>query len=140
VLGLSFRLPIGNSDARASNAQAQIDLKQGDERLRSLKQQIELDVRQAYENIETSKARADAAEVTVRYGQRRLQGEQDKYAIGATTTRFVIEAQRDLQDAQSRRARARIDLIKHRVNLDKALGETLEAHNIEVRKALGELR
>jgi len=140
VLGMTFRLPIGNSDARASNAQAQIDLKQGDERLRSLKQQIALDVRQAYENVDTSRARLDTAEVTVRYSQRKLQGEQDKYGMGATTTRFVLEAQRDLQDAQTRFLRAKIDLIKNRVNLDKAVGETLPAHNIEVKKALGELR
>jgi outer membrane protein len=136
ALGITLRVPIGNSDARASSAQAQIDFRQGEEKLRSQQQKVALEIRQAYDNIAMNRERVSTAEVTVRYQQQRLQGEQDKYALGATTTRFILEAQRDLQDAQSRLLKAKIDLIKSRITLDKALGDTLQAHNIRVEEAL----
>jgi outer membrane protein TolC len=139
-LGFNLRIPVGNDEARANNAQAKIDYRQGEERLRSLRQRIALEVRDAYNNIEMNRARREAAEVTVRYQERRLQGEQDKYSLGATTTRFILEAQRDLQDAQSRLLKAKIDLIKSRVILDKAVGDTFAAHNIEQQQALGTFR
>jgi outer membrane protein len=140
VLGFTLRIPIGNDDARASSAQAQINYKQGEARIASQRQQIALEVRQAYQNIAMNQALAKTAEVTVRYQQQRLQGEQDKYALGATTTRSIIEAQRDLQDAQSRLLLAKINLIKNRITLDKAVGDTLVAHNIELRDALKPLK
>ncbi len=136
TLGFTVRVPIGNDDARASNAQAQILYKQGEERLRSLRQRIALEVRDAYDRVEMNRARVEAAEVTVRYAQKRLEGEQEKYSLGATTTRFILEAQRDLEDAQSRLLRAKIDLIKSRLAIDKAIGDTFAAYNIEVKDAI----
>jgi outer membrane protein TolC len=136
IAGITLRIPFGNDDARASSAQAQIDLKQTEDKIRSQRQRIALDVRQAYDNLAMNRERIATAEVTVRYQQQRLQGEQDKYALGATTTRFILEAQRDLQDAQSRLLAAKINLIKSQVALDQATGETFAAHNIELEKAL----
>ncbi len=134
--GVTLRVPIGNDDARAASAQAQIDFKQGEEKLRSLRQSIALEVRQAYENIQLARDRIAAGEVTVRYQEKKVQGEQDKYALGATTTRFVLEAQRDLEDAQSRLLLAKLLLVRGKIALDKALGDTFVAHNIVLDKAL----
>jgi outer membrane protein len=136
ALGLNLRVPIGNNDARATSAQAQIDYRQGQERLRSLRQSIALEIRQAYDRYGLNQASVQAAEVTVRYQTQRLQGEQDKYSLGANTTRSVIEAQRDLQDAQATLLKSQIELIKSRVALDRALGETFSAHNIQLDDAL----
>jgi len=135
-LGFSLRVPIGNDQARTSNAQAQITYRQGEESLRALRQQIALEVRQAYNALELNRANAEAAQVTVRYQEQRLQGEQDKYMLGASTTRFVLEAQRDLQSAQSVLLQAKIAWIISRIALDKAAGETFAAHNIVLEDAL----
>jgi len=131
-IGFNFRVPIGNDEARANSAQAQIDYRQGEGRLLALRQKIAVDVRQAYRLIEMYQASVAAAEVTVRAMQQRLQGEQDKYALGATTTRSVIEAQRDLSAALRSRLQAQIDLIKSRIALDFVVGDTLTARGIEV--------
>jgi outer membrane protein TolC len=136
IVGFNLRIPIGNDDARANNAQAQIDYRQGEDRIRSQKQQIAIQVRQAYERLEMGRASVDAAMVTVRYQEQRLQGEQDKYSLGATTTRSIIEAQRDLETAQSTLLQAKIDLLKSRIALDQAVGDTFAAHNIELRDTL----
>ncbi len=136
VVGFNLRIPIGNDDARANHAQAQIDYRQGEDQIRSQKQQIAIQVRQAYERLEMGRASVDAAAVTVRYQEQRLQGEQDKYSLGATTTRSVIEAQRDLESAQSTLLQAKIDLIKSRIALDQAIGDTFATHNITLQDAL----
>jgi outer membrane protein len=136
VVGVNLRIPIGNDDARANNAQAQIDYRQGIDRLRSQRQQIALQVRQAYERIALGHASVEASQVTVRYEEQRLKGEQDKYSMGATTTRSIIEAQRDLQTSQSTLLQSKIDLIKSRIALDQAIGDTLTAHNIELEDTL----
>ncbi len=136
VAGITLRMPFGNDEARANSAQAQIDYRQNEDRLRSQKQKIALEVRQAYDNLAMNRERVATAQVTVRYQEKRLQGEQDKYALGATTTRFILEAQRDLNDAQTRLLKAKIDWIKSGIALEKATGDVFAVHNIEVRKAL----
>ena len=136
ALGFSFRMPIGNDEARANNAQAQIQYRQADERLRSVRQSIVLEVRQAYDAMEASRARVQTAQVTVRYNQQRLEGEQEKYRLGANTTYFVLQAQRDLLEAQTRLLRAHLDLVKSRISMDKALGDTFAANNIQLNNAL----
>jgi outer membrane protein len=130
AVGFSFRIPIGNDQARVNNAQAQIALKQGEESLRALRQQIALQVRQAFELVALNQASVAAAQVAVDYQEKRLQGEQDKYMLGAGTTFLVLQAQRDLQNAQSVLLQARIAWIQSRVALDQAVGDTLTAHNI----------
>lgn len=137
VLGITLKVPVGNDEARANNAQAQITYKQGEGRLRSLRQRIALEVREAYERMEMNQARIGAAVVTVRYNEKRLQVEQDKYSLGETTTRFILEAQRDLREAQSRSLRAKIDLVKSRIAVNKAVGEICGAYNIQVADVLG---
>jgi outer membrane protein len=137
TVGFNFRLPIGNDEARSNNAQAQISLKQGEERLRSLRQKIALEVRDAYGRFEMNRARVEAAEVTVRFAGKKLEGEQEKYNLGASATRSVIEGQRDLLVAQNRLLQAKLDLIKSRIAVDKAVGDIFAAYNIELKEALG---
>lgn len=136
VVGFTLKIPIGNDEAKANNAQAQIDYKQVEERIRSQKQKIALEVREAYGRVAMNQAKVAAAEVTVRYNEKRLQGEQDKYSVGATTTRFILEAQRDLRDSQGRLLKAKIDLIKNRIAVDKAVGDIFAAYNIELKDSL----
>jgi len=137
TLGFNFRVPIGNDEARSNNAQAQISLKQGQERIRSLRQKIAIEVRDAYGRFEMNRARVQAAQKTVLFADKKLQGEQEKYDLGASTTRAVIEGQRDLLVAQNRLLQAKLDLIKSRIAMDKAVGDTFAAYNIELQKTLG---
>jgi outer membrane protein TolC len=127
---LLLRIPIGNDQARANSAQAQIAYRQGEEQLRSLRQQITYQVRQAYDTVELNRASVEAAQVTVDYQEKRLQGEQDKYALGASTTFLVLQAQRDLDSARGVLLQAKIAWIQSRIALDQVVGDTLSAHNI----------
>jgi len=56
--------------------------------------------------------------------------------LGAITTRFVPEDRRDLSDARTCLLRARIDLIKSQIAVDKAVGDTFVANNMALIDAL----
>jgi len=56
--------------------------------------------------------------------------------LRANTTYFVLQAQRDLLEAQTRLLRAHLDLVKSRISMDRALGDTFAANNIQLNNAL----
>jgi outer membrane protein TolC len=136
VVGFLLRVPIGNDQARANSAQAQITYKQGEETLRALRQQITYQVRQAYDTVALNQASVQAAQVTVDYQEKRLQGEQDKFALGASTTFLVLQAQRDLENARNVLLQSRISWIQSRIALDQVVGDTLSAHSIALEDTL----
>jgi outer membrane protein TolC len=139
-VGLTFRISIGNDDARARNAQAQIEQRKSEANLRLLRHRIALEVREAHEVWERDRARVEAAEAGAQYNEKRLKGEQDLFAFGESTTRQVLEVQRDLAESRTRLLRAKIDLIRSQIALGKATGDLLAVHQINLKEALGNLR
>ncbi len=137
TIGVDFRIPILNTQARAENAAAQIGYDRLELRKSSLDQSISLEIRDALTQIEMNEARQEAAGATVRLAQERLDGEEAKFEVGLGTTRELIEAQRDLVQAQTVLLRARVDLIKSHAQLDRAVGRTLLVKNIEIGEAIG---
>ncbi|HEX9761443.1 MAG TPA: TolC family protein, partial [Candidatus Acidoferrales bacterium] len=79
-----------------------------------------------------SQARVAAAQKSRELAERTLDAEQKKYQLGASTIFFVIQAQRDLAQAQSAEVRSLSDLLKARVEYDRALGRTLDVNQIDV--------
>ena len=138
VVGLSLQLPIRNTEARAANAQAQIQLDQAQMQKSSVRQDIGTAIRNTLTTIEGNQARIDAAQSAVDAARERLEGEQARFDVGMGTTRDMIQAQRDLLVAATVLLRARIDLIENYNTLDQSVGRTLERHNIVLREALAE--
>jgi len=136
MLGLTLQLPVFNREARAENAQAQIAVDQAEFRNRAARQAVGLEIREALTQIEMNRARLDAAATAVRAAEERLTAEQARFDAGMATTRELIEAQRDLLQAQTVRLRAQIDLIKNYALLDRATGRTFERQNIRLTDAL----
>lgn len=136
VLGLNLQLPIFNTEARAQNAQAQIGVDRAMLSKRSVEQMMATEVRDALTQIEMNRARLDAGQAAVRFSRERLEGEKARFEVGMGTTRELIEAQRDLAQAESLLVRAQIDLIKSHQLLDKAVGRTFERYHIRLADAL----
>ena len=97
---------------------------------------INLEIRTALNDIDMNRARFEEAEVTLRFEEERLQGEEARFEVGIGTTRQVIEAQRELILAQSLVLRAQIDLIQSNRLLDKVLGRTLQEFGVRVADAI----
>ncbi len=136
MLGLTLQLPVFNREARAENAQAQIAVDQAQLRNQAARQTIGLEIREALTQIEMNRARLEAVSTAVRAAEERLVAEQARFDAGMATTRELIEAQRDLLQAQTVRLRAQIDLIKNYALLDRATGRTFERQNIRLVDAL----
>jgi outer membrane protein TolC len=70
-----------------------------------------------------------------------LQAEQEKYSVGATTSFFLIQYQRDLAQARSDEVLAESLYAKAQTALERAVGMVLTRHNIEFDEAYnGQLR
>ncbi|MGH9861209.1 MAG: TolC family protein, partial [Candidatus Acidiferrales bacterium] len=59
---------------------------------------------------------------------------------GASSIFFVIQAQRDLAQAESAEVSALADLMVAKVEYDRALGRTLQVNNIQIADAQGKGR
>jgi len=136
VVGINLDLPIKNSESRAQNAKAQIDLRRAKLEKRSLRQIIALEIRDAMTQVDMNEARLDASRTAVRAAEERLEAEEARFEVGLGTTRQLIEAQRDLLQSISVEVRSEMDLRKSLALLDKAVGRTFEKNNIVLADAL----
>lgn len=135
-VALNLQIPIRNRVAQADSAQAQLEERQSETRMRQLQNNIVVQVRNAQIALEQNKARVDAAQKSRELQERTLDAEQKKYQLGASTIFFVIQAQRDLAAAQSAEVNALAQLLKSRVEFERALGRTLETNRISMADAM----
>jgi outer membrane protein len=133
---LSVEIPIRNRMARADNGRAVLGKAQSAQSLRALEQQIALEVRNTYTQLEMNRARIDATRKARELAEQNLNAEQKKFQLGTSTIRFVLEEQRNLALADSNELQALVDFTKAKIDLDKAMGKTLEVHNIRIEETL----
>jgi outer membrane protein TolC len=135
--GVSVEIPIFNRGARADYTRYTLLKQQAENRLSSLQQQVALEVRNTYTQLEMKRAQIDIARKARELQERTLDAEQKKFQLGTSTIRFVLEEQRNLALLQSNEIRAMVDFTKAKNTLDVAMGRTLETHKIKIEDALG---
>ena len=133
---ITVEIPIKNRSGQADYARASIAKRQLERNLKALEQRIALDVRNAHTQLEMNRARIEATQKARELAEKNLDAEQKKYQLGTSAIRFVLEEQRNLAVAQSNELRALVDFTKSKNDLDKAMGKTLEAHNIRIEDAI----
>jgi outer membrane protein TolC len=119
-LSVTMTYPIGGSQADAQEARAKIQRQQAQTRLRSLEIQIAAEVANAALTLQSNLKRVEAATAARELAEKRLEAEQSKFDVGMTTNFFVVQAQRDLRDAQNTELRALADYRKSLVNFERA--------------------
>jgi len=134
--GISVQIPLKNRAAQADSARASTEQRLAENRLTAQAQQIALEVRNALTQVDMNKARIEAAEKARELAERRLDAEQKKFDLGASTIRFVLEEQRNLAQAQTDELQSLINYTKSLVDFDRSTGMTLKKNNIEVDKTL----
>jgi outer membrane protein TolC len=95
-----------------------------------------VDVRNGLIAIQQALAGYQAAAKARDLAEQVLDAEQKKYALGASTVFLVIQYQRDLALARSNEVAAESAYAKARVQLDQAVGRTLDANNISIDEAV----
>jgi outer membrane protein TolC len=117
-VGVSISYPIGGSYEEASLARGEIERRQVEQRIASLRVQIAETIRRAARRIRSSAERVDAARAAATLAQQRVDAEQRRYEVGLSTTFLVTQAQRDLLEAQVNMLQTSLDYESALVNFE----------------------
>jgi outer membrane protein TolC len=132
--GFNVTIPLNNKAANATYEKALNDQRMSQSTIDTTAQQIALDVRNALTQVQLYKARIETAKTARELAQRVLDAEQDKFNLGTSTLRFVLDDQNNLAQAQSNEVQVLVNFTKAVVGLDQAMGMTLRKNNIELEK------
>lgn len=111
---------IGANAAEAQYQRARVQRSQATTRLRALELQVATEVTNAALQVQSNLKRVDAARAARELAQKRLEAEQSKFEVGMSTNFFVVQAQRDLADAENSELQAVTDYRKSLVTFERA--------------------
>jgi outer membrane protein TolC len=130
--GLVLSYPLGNRSAWSTYNKRQLEGKNAEASLVSVRQQIIVGVREAVRRVQTDFKRIDTTRSARSMAATQLQAEQERLKVGLTTTRFVLDFQRDLATAQGNELRATVDYNKSLSNLARNKATTLDKYNFRI--------
>ncbi|TAJ34893.1 MAG: TolC family protein [Nitrospirae bacterium] len=130
--GLVLSMPLGNRSAISQFNKRQIDSRNAQVTLQSMRQQVIVGVREAVRRVQTDFKRIETTRSARLMAEKQLQAERERLNVGLSTTRFVLDFQLDLATAQGSELRAIVDYNKSLSNLARNKGTTLERYRIEL--------
>jgi outer membrane protein TolC len=130
--GLVLSYPLGNRSAWSTYNKRQLEEKNAEASLVSVRQQIIVGVREAVRRVQTDFKRIETTRSARIMAEKQLQAEQERLKVGLSITRFVLEFQRDLATAQGNELRATIDYNKSLSNLARHKATTLTRYNLQL--------
>lgn len=129
--GISFRIPIGNRAARYQFQQFRLAQAAEEVALEKLRLQVANEVRSSLRGLEAARKRVEAARLTLKLQQEKLDAERKKYDNGLSTAFNVLSYQNDLSAAESAFLKATIDARLAAAALDRAVGVYFESRKIQ---------
>jgi len=132
AFGLTLRLPIKNRAAAADLADAMVQKRRDTLQVRSVEQQVRLDVLNAVNQVESSKKAVELAIKAREYAQKYLDAERKKYDLGTSQMFFVLQAQGALVNADATVVQNSVAYRRNLLNLLRRTGQLLEERGIAV--------
>jgi outer membrane protein TolC len=111
--------PLGFSTQEASVARARVQLQQVEAQLKQIELQVATDVTNAAIQVRNTTEAVQAAQAARELSQQRLDAEQSKFEVGMSTNYLVVQAQRDLRDAQISELRVILNYRKALVEFER---------------------
>jgi outer membrane protein TolC len=130
--GLVLSYPLGNRSAWSTYNKRQLEAKNAEASLVSVRQQIIVGVREAVRRVQTDFKRIETTRSARIMAEKQLQAELERLKVGLSTTRFVLDFQRDLATAQGNELRATVDYNKSLSNLARHKATTLDRYNLQL--------
>jgi outer membrane protein len=131
-VGLQLNIPLRNRAAQATQIRSELEYQQAQMRLQQLENQINIEVRNAQFGVEQNRASVASAQAAVDYAKQSLDAEQKKYQFGTSTTTAVLQTQSALATAESTLMSAMAAYEKSHIELDRAVGVTLDRAGISI--------
>ncbi len=133
---LQLTVPIRSRQAQADLAAAEIARRRRLYAQRDLEQQIALEVRNAVNRLEQSKAGIAGATAARDLARKNQEAEQRRYDLGVGTVFFVLEAQQRASDAETQLLAAHIAYKKAVVAVERASATLLADNQIVIEQAI----
>ncbi len=134
-VGLSLNVPLRNRVAKSDQYRAELESRQAELRLQQLRKQIRIEVRNAQYSLDQSQARVQFATKARDLAQKTFDITGKEQSLGAGSALQTLAARHDLATAESALVAARTAYQKARIELDRAVGRTLDANSISVESA-----
>jgi outer membrane protein TolC len=134
-VGLSVNIPIRNRVAKSDQYRSELETRQAELRMQQLKKQIRIEVRNAQYALTQSEARVESARKGRDLAQKTFDITSKEQELGAGSNYQTLTARRDLAAAESTLVAAMTAYQKARIELDRAVGSTLEANAISIESA-----
>jgi outer membrane protein TolC len=116
---VNFSYPLGTSPAEAGTARARLQQRQTIAQARQLELQVATEVTNAALLVDANRERLQASTAAKELADLRLSAEQSRFEVGLSTNFFVVQAQRDLRDAQNTELRALLDYRRAQVEFER---------------------
>jgi outer membrane protein TolC len=134
-LGLSVNIPLRNRVAKSDQYRSELESRQSELRLQQLKKQIRIEVRNAQYALVQSKARVESARKARDLAQKTFDIMAKEQELGAGSNYQTLTARRDQAAAESALVAALTAYQKAKIEVDRAIGSTLEANSISIESA-----
>jgi outer membrane protein len=129
-VSLNLTYPLFGSAADADYARAKVERQQALAQVKALELRVATEVTGAALQVQSNVRQVEAGTAARSLAERRLEAEQSKFEVGLSTNFFVVQAQRDLQDAQNRELRALLDYQKSLVEFERVQETSLQGAGI----------
>jgi outer membrane protein TolC len=137
TVALNISYPLGVSSQEASVARARVQMNQVQAQVKQIELQVATDVTNAAIQSQNAVEAVQASQAARELSQKKLEAEQSKFEVGMSTNYFVVQAQRDLSDAENIELRAILNYRKALVELERLQQTTLQNLNVTVVNAGG---
>ena len=134
-LGLEFKYPFLNRQARYKYYQSEIWVKKAETQLKNVKNLIALAVRDAIRSVNTNLQRTDITKTGIQFEEAKLAAEQNRFDVGKSTSFNILTFQQDLALAKVHHLSAVIDYNKALVDLEQAKGTILDTLKIKIEES-----
>lgn len=135
-VGVNLNIPLRNRVAKADQYRSELEYRQAELRLQQLKKQIRIEVRNAQYALQQSRARVAAAGKARDLAQKTFGIMQKEQELGAGSSFQTLTAQRDLAVAELALVNATTAFQKSKLELERAIGTTLEDNGIKIEDAV----
>ena len=137
TVSLRMSYPVGFSAARAAAARAELQMKQVDIQIRQLEVQVTTEVTNAAIQVRNTSEQLVAVRRARDAAQQSLDAEQRKFQAGTSTNYLVVQAQRDLAEAETAELQAQVAHRKSLVEFDRSQQTTLQVAGVTMVPASG---
>lgn len=118
-VSVNISYPLGTSSADASYARAKVQYEQSKAQLRAAELRVATDVTNAVLSVNNNLQQVQASGASRELAQKKLEAAQSKFEVGMATNYEVVQAQRDLADAQNAELRAILNYRKSLVDFQR---------------------